>query len=252
MVESVRENLSDFGTAFARGLAAVPNPYGPIVMQVRPSVLARAEDVAICTRSAGAQDFDREVESFDSLDDLDAVFRYPARSAIWARSELRFGAELQAAVGDRYPGAAAAEVSLSMEPELIPFDDVIAVWVDPISIGRARLLDVTRASLARDSRNVKAHARYFKVQQRRDILADIVRFLIEPVPPRLALLARRADVSDETRAFAAAVAERGLDWQFGRFASYLRAGTLEPLRALAAGAPDLSYSVTEPRVEVHQ
>src|SRR4051812_39709859 len=47
-------NLSDFGRSFAYGAEAVPNPYGPIVFQIRPAALLRAEDVSIALRSAGA------------------------------------------------------------------------------------------------------------------------------------------------------------------------------------------------------
>src|SRR5688572_21785029 len=67
-------NLSDFGWAFAHGAAAIPNPYGPIAFQIRPTALLRASDAAFCLRSAGAPGFHRDGESLRTLDDLDRVF----------------------------------------------------------------------------------------------------------------------------------------------------------------------------------
>jgi hypothetical protein len=56
-------NLEDFGCTFANGGRAVPNPYGPVLLRLRPSVLLGAKDVAVCLRSAGTRGFDRRRES---------------------------------------------------------------------------------------------------------------------------------------------------------------------------------------------
>src|SRR5262249_8889960 len=60
--DKVFVNLSDFGRTFASGGKGVPNPYGPILLKIRPEALLEASDLAICLRSASATDFNREAE----------------------------------------------------------------------------------------------------------------------------------------------------------------------------------------------
>ena len=66
--DKVFVNLSDFGKTFANGGNGVPNPYGPILIQVRPAVLLEATDIAISLKSAGAPNFDREKEALKTVE----------------------------------------------------------------------------------------------------------------------------------------------------------------------------------------
>jgi hypothetical protein len=228
MWSNVFVNLSDFGAAFAHGARAVPNPFGPIVFQIQPSALGRAVDAAFCLRSAGARDFDREGESLSSLEDIELLFRNPAKHGFPRSSFLRFGDQLREAFAPRYPTATSAEVSLTMDPELIPVDDVIAIWVDATSVGGHSLLDAVTALVPT---GMRVHPRYYW-EERAVAIDDIVRTLADEYGrPSLRTLAGRADLAESTRAWAQAVLERDLDWQFQRYASYLIEGTLRRLPA---------------------
>jgi hypothetical protein len=218
-------NLSDFGGAFAHGSTGVPNPYGPIAFQIRPSALERAIDAAFCLRSAGARDFSRDEESLGTVDDIERIFMHPIDAGFPRSGHPKHRDQLRDAFSPRFPDATAAEVSLTLDPELIPLSEVIAVWVDPIQVGERMLAEVV-AELAAGHGIDRVHGRWMS-EERRVILADVVRYVADASgPPSLQTLARRGDLGPVTREWAVAVLERGLDWQFARYASYLREGTL--------------------------
>jgi hypothetical protein len=216
-------NLTDFGAVFAHGYDAIPNPYGPIVFQIHPGALARASEVAITLRSAGAHDFDREGESLATTADLERLFRFPSTAPFPHRIQVLLGEGLRSAFAPQYPEATAPEISLTMEPELIPLDAVVAVWVDPLEARGAPLLDLVLE--ATDGLGLRVRRRYV-VESRQPVIRDIARYLRDlNGPPTLRTLAGRADVDAATRAWATAVLSRDLDWQFRRYATYLLAGT---------------------------
>lgn len=218
-------NLSDFGGAFAHGSTGVPNPYGPIVFQIRPRALERAIDAAFCLRSAGARDFARDEESLHSVDEIERIFMHPIDAGFPRSGYPKHRDQLREAFSPRFPDATAAEVSLTLDPELIPLSEVIAVWVDPIQVGELALSEVVSTRAAANGID-RVHERWMS-EERRGILANVVRYLSDGNgPPSLQLLARRGDVTAATRAWSQAVLERGLDWQFARYAAYLREGTL--------------------------
>lgn len=226
MWPKVFANLSDFGGAFAHGAEAVPNPYGPIVMQIHPRALRRAIDVAICLRSAGARDFDRDVESLGSLDDIEQLFSYPASAPFPERSFTLYGLGLRERFDPKYPEATSAEVSLSMDPELIPFEDVVVVWVDPISVGSQTLAELADIAARGAAWSPRLRTRSIS-EDRKVVLADVVRYLQDAHGPfSLRSLAGRADVESVTREWATALLARNLDWQFKRYGAYLLEGTL--------------------------
>lgn len=230
-------NLSDFGKSFANRAAAVPNPYGPIVFQIRPSALLRASDVSITLRSAGAHDFDRDAESLDSVDDVERLFLFGRSANPLDRSTTLFGDRLREAFSPRFPQASAAEASLTAEPELLPLEDVVAIWVDPLEIGGVNLVETVagRIAMGRTARPVRArHLR----EPRHDIYRDVVSFLADGGRPDLRLLAGRADVGEPKRDWARSLIARDLNWQFERFGGYLRAGTIDVLH-LDAETPSL-------------
>lgn len=76
--DKVFVNLNDIGAVFAHGGEASPNVYGPIVLQVRPAALRRAEDVAVTLQSSGSANYDRSAESLATIEDLRRVFLHPA------------------------------------------------------------------------------------------------------------------------------------------------------------------------------
>lgn len=68
-------NLQDFGTFFHNSKVGVPTPYGPILISLDPEVLADANDVAICLRSAGSTGFKRESEALSEISSVEKLFK---------------------------------------------------------------------------------------------------------------------------------------------------------------------------------
>ena len=217
-------NLDDFGRSFARGWDATPNPYGPIAIQVGPAALRGAIDVAVCLRSAGASDFDRSGESLSMLEDVDRLFLHPIEAPAFDRMEVRFGEALRGVFAPAHPYATSAEVSLTIEPELVSFRHAIVVWVDPIDVARVPLVELVRRRFLDRGVAVKVRERSIDVL-RRTVLAEVITAVGDGLP-LLQLLERRADLSEATRTWAAALRSRGLQWQFERWSRYLLEGTL--------------------------
>lgn len=222
-------NLADFGATFAHGCRSVPNPYGPIALQLRPTALLEAGDAAICLRSAGASDFDRDVESLADPDDVDRLFAHPPEAGVFKAMEPLFGERLREAFAPRYPYATSPEASLSVPSGHLGFGYLVAVWVDPVIVGDRSLLGAVRERI---DPAVPVLPRWLD-DDRRLVYDDVQRVLTEGMPPLLRLLRGRGDVSPVTREWAEAVSDLSLDWQFERFAQYLAEGTLGELRRAA-------------------
>jgi hypothetical protein len=54
--DKVFGNLKEFGEIFADGMPWPPTVYGPIQLQLNPSALLEASDVAVCLRSGELKD----------------------------------------------------------------------------------------------------------------------------------------------------------------------------------------------------
>ena len=228
-------NLEDFGHSFARGGTATPNAYGPIAMQIRPDALLHATDVAVCLRSAGAAGFDREAESLDTTEDVDRIFRYPIDAGFPRSSSTRFGETLRAAFPGRACELTSCEVSCTISEGLAPIGATVVVWVDPIDVPGARLVDLVRDQAAAAELGTIVRERTM-IAERRTVIQEVSDLLsVEQLPLRL--VAGRHDLSAATRAWAAELVERGLGWQFERYSRYLVVGTLEPITAIARSKP---------------
>jgi len=219
-------NLEDFGSAFALGRAAVPNPYGPILLRLGPSALREASDIAICLRSAGADDFDRNAESLPNTTEVDRLFRHPIGHSYPA--DLKHQAEIREAFGD--PRARNPEISCTTDNGLISISHVNAAIVDDYIIDNSSF--VGTVGRAREESGIK-----FPVWKRRNykagrenLLNEIAQILLKSESTgSLMELIRSDGSSDEIKEWAGQVQLRNLDWQYDRFADYLLRGSLLPL-----------------------
>ena len=226
-------NLDDFGRSFAAGRRAVPNAYGPVVFQIRPEALLDAADVAVALRSAGAHDFDRETESLSDIAEVDRIFRSPADVGFPQSADIRFGEEL----AEVFPGtqfeAKSAEVSISHPAELLSLEHVSMVCAEPIQVDGAKLVDVVSRLVERLAPPMVVRER--STGEREEVWNDLVTLLADGALPA-ALVANRVDVGEPTRRWFDHLRERGLEWQFDRFAAYFYEGTLRHLARPAGGA----------------
>ncbi len=76
--DKVFMNFSDFGKTFSNGHDAVPNTYGPILLQIDPAILREAIDIAICVQPVGSSNFNRKKCALSSVEAVDKLFVHPA------------------------------------------------------------------------------------------------------------------------------------------------------------------------------
>lgn len=226
--DMVFTNLDDFGRTYATEGNATPNAYGPIALQVRSSALLSARSVAVCLRSAGARGFSRAGESLEDPAQLEALYRHPPTAGFPRSAAPRFSREIAEELGLPEQSVHVPEVSIDLPAGMVPADQLVVAWVDPISLGDgASLPDQVRELAAAAGLTIPVRERSMS-EDRRVILSDLCRVLSERPWP-LRLVAGRVDVADLTRVWARDVLDAGLDWQFDRFARYLHEGTLLPL-----------------------
>ncbi len=221
-------NLQDFGQGFASAHAAVPNPYGPLLLRLHPLALLEADDVAVCLRSAGTPGFDRERESLKTIADVNRLFWKPLSEGR-ALTNLKFKDALRREFG---PAAVTVEVSCTGKLGKLSFANLCDVVVDPYTIAGTPLTIWTRRAIAGSGLKVPVETR------RTDIVIgayDDIASLVGQCTPTLAEFPNLT-----TNVFLLGWAERirtgGLEYQFRRFADYLREGTLRPVTTLACTA----------------
>jgi len=222
--DKVFVNLSDFGSMFGRGRAAVPTPYGPIQLILDPECLRAALDVAVCLRSAGEAGFDRKREALDTVDSVDALYTYPRDVGLPKSRWIKFVADLRREFHD--PRAQSPEVSVSVEEGFIPFWFVQDIIVDPYVITGLPLLRRVHAAIERTELPIRIVER--RQKRGSDIYSQLAKMIAEATPP-LAQLVREAP-SEDLRDWAEKVKVRSLEYQWKRYGDYLREGTLIPIK----------------------
>jgi hypothetical protein len=148
-------NLEDFGTIFASGKAGVPNVYGPILFRFKPIALLGATDIAICLRSAGASDFNRQVESLNRISDVNKLFHFPSN-----RPNLKFKPFLQEAFGAK---AQSVEISCTFPNGILPFDELVDIVVDPYIINGQKLSNIVASFIEAADLDFPVKKRFVKI-----------------------------------------------------------------------------------------
>lgn len=226
--DKVFVNLADFGESFARGGKSVPNPYGPILFQILPSVLLRTSDVAVCLRSAGAQGFNREVEALRTVEEIDRLFLY--QNDVFPHSKrhlIKFGENLQDEFED--PSAQTPEVSCTASKGILPIQSVKLVRVDPYVVNNQKLLNQVNEIKRKYSFTFPVYERNRFQNSRRIIYNEITNQIGEEIPS-LYTITQDDTCSQLLREWARQILDGDLEWQFERYAMYLRDGTLKPMR----------------------
>ena len=216
-------NLDDFGRGYAAGHPAVPNPYGPILLVVRAEALFAAEDVAVCLRSAGELDYDRQREALTSTAEVERLFKYSRAEGRPRSSYVKGRAELER----DFPGARGPEVSCTVPGQQLSLEHVTLARVDPYALRGTQLKHVVDRIAGDHGVGFQAYLRDC-LPERAAVLNELAEIVVPQVPV-LGTLARATELSEELRTWADELRRRGLEWQFRRFATYLREGTVLPL-----------------------
>ena len=221
VLDKVFANLSDFGMTFANGGAGVPNPYGPILLQINPIALLEASDVAICLRSAGATNFNRQKEALKTNQDIDRIFLNSSDSAYPFSTYIKFKDKLQEDFG--YPNAHDPEISLSIESGMLSLEYVAFAKTDPYMIGRKSLRMLA-------SEYISSSKFAFSVKNRNCIdpklYSELAQFAVNP-KETLSKISQNEETSPSLKKWAKKAIGCDLEWQYERFAKYLREGTLQ-------------------------
>lgn len=225
--DKVFVNLADFGESFARGDKSVPNPYGPILFQILPSALLETSDVAVCLRSAGAQGFNRERESLTTVKEIDRLFLHPNNVlSSPKRRMIKFGDKLRAEFEN--PNAQTPEISCTVSSGVVSMQRVKFVRVDPYVVNNQRLRNWADRIKQEYSVQFPIYERN-RFQNSRGLLYNQIAERISEGFPSLSAIVQDSTCSPPLREWAEQITD--LDWQFQRYAKYLRDGTLEPMRA---------------------
>ena len=220
-------NPLDFGVIFARGWDGVPTVYGPIAFVFRPEALMEASDVAICLRSAGCPDFDRERESLSSVDEVDKIFRFDKDCPdIHQRAEIKYISELRDTFRLAY--ASNPEISLTFPGNCLSFQHLCYVLVDPYRIRGKYLFTIVREWSRSAEFDTEIRQRPYPFVRFK--MAEEIAILLENDVPTLEDLMNDEAVSINLREWAGRLAARpGRADQWRRYATYLRNGTLLPI-----------------------
>ncbi len=226
--DKVFGNLAEFGEIFANGRPWPPTVYGPIQLQIKPSALLDASDVAICIRSAGGEGFNRESEAL-TIDEIDRTFYHP-RNAPFPESTM---VKSQHLLGEEFAKTKpqSPEISCSVSNQVLSVKYIIAAQVDPYVLNGQSLLDhVSNVVKNRQEFNFRVISRSCKEKSRVHLYNEIAECIREEIRSPYDL-ARDSMLNPTLREYAQQVlgnseAER----QFNRYVKYLLHGTLRPMR----------------------
>jgi len=222
--DKVFGNLEDFGRTFASGKPAVPNPFGPILFQIKPEALYEATDVAICLRSAGRPGFNRENEALSSIQDVDRLFLYPIEHS--KSYFVKHPTQLQEEFTPTASKASAPEISCTVVSGLFPLHYVNYVRVEPYIIQRQPLQAKVKEIISNKGAKFKVFERELdRCPPYTNELLEIIKSDL----PSLQNLSQNPRVSLELRDWSIKLMEKNLEYQFNRFAKYLYHGTILPI-----------------------
>ena len=209
-------NLSDFGYWFAQGKNNIPNPYGPILLCFDPKVLENANDISITLWSAGASDFDRELNGI-AAEDVPRLFIDSDSPYVQFQDKLRCEFDNKK--------AESPEMNCSFNNELAVVDYLAYIRVDPYRTDTYYLPDVVREIVEQYSLSCRVFGRDCLDchTSRYRILWDAITRSASSGGDVLAAIGHDPLMSawaDRVRS------QSTLSFQFGRYAKYLLDGTV--------------------------
>jgi hypothetical protein len=157
-------NLSDFGRWFGEAAGNMPNPFGPILLIIKPNALASALNVAVCLRSAGAKGFNREKEALP-LDHVERLFCHPANAGTPQSTYVKFSEELQKEFHTSQ--ARSPEISCTYPNGILPLEFVSKILVDPYTIGDQALVYLVQQTVNQANAMLKGKIRKRSVNEAR-------------------------------------------------------------------------------------
>ncbi len=243
--DKVFGNLTDFGFGFARGeknphTAPTPNPYGPIQLVYRPEVFEEVEDVAICLRSAGGRNFDRDKEALANTEEVNRIFLNPLQEEntlpTFDQAYIKFSADLKKefGFGVDYKRTLNPEVSMIVNGEKISFAQIDKILVDFYEVDGISLLSKVQQTLKNwYGLKCEVSTRDYHEEEgedRKNILTELTGLMLQG-KQNFADFKAETTLSPYTIDWLNRIEKGNLIYQFNRFAEYLRSGTVLELHS---------------------
>lgn len=224
-------NLSDFGRWFCEEAGNMPNPFGPILLIIKPNALASALDIAICLRSAGANSFKREKEAL-ALEQVERLFCHPPNASAPQSTYVKFAEELQQEFCT--PQARSPEISCTYPNGILPLEFVSKILVDPYTVGDQALVYLVQQTVDRSAPMLKGKIKRRPVNEARRKLYTELAAVMSSRAVSLKRIVATSSANSALKSWASGALENDLEYQFKRFSQYLFEGTLQPIREMQA------------------
>jgi hypothetical protein len=152
--KTLKENLYDFGSIFARAPRAVPNIYGPIALVFSPRCFGRMQDICITQQSILSLGEAWRSCAIDSKDGVDALLQ-----------------------GDGFGSPIAKDweyAELSCSNRTLHFDDLEEILVEPMLVEGSVLLELMKEEAGRAGVTCPIKERIYRSLANRIALRDLV------------------------------------------------------------------------------
>lgn len=230
--DKVFVNLADFGKTFANGGGATPNTYGPILLVIHPTALTAANDLAITLRSAGASDFNREKESLVTLDEIDRLFVNPVNSPGQTATFIKFKEALQKVF--HFPKATNPEINCSFPEGTISLRYIESIVVDPYDFKIYEgdtLQSFVYYMMKSHNLRCELKKRFCRCYPRVALYNEILD-VVSGDEITFQQILSSGNSSAELKRWIEQMQQFNLEYQFCRFANYLREGTIYPVLSM--------------------
>lgn len=225
-------NLQDFGVAFAQGqrndnTAPTPNPYGPILLILNPEIFMEAADIAICLRSASGMNFNRDTEALPDTETVNRIFEYENvvdAPNQYARAYVAFSGTLR----DRFNNnnAMTPEVSCAVENEILSFNQLLRIIIDPYVINNQSLAAKVRSLKNQYGLNGVVWERLYRQGENRlEMKQELANILLHEFVA-IQQIIQNEDNSENLRDWATRIEKGNMTFFYNRFTRYLMTGTI--------------------------
>ena len=234
--DKVFVNLSDFGNYFAlysmsnKYTASIPTIYGPISIQMIPTGLEKADDICLSLKSAGLKGFNREDYGI-SIEQVEDIFVCVECENPSDEPYIKRTNELREIFDIKDPGALNPELNFSIENEILGFENIISITIDPIIVNGRELYDVVKEMLYYYEIDTFVLKRKFHYREGND-RKKLIKIISENLSKNELNLTSLKEVLKDFEYglnWINRIENGGLEYNLNRYLNYLKAGTIDKL-----------------------
>ena len=213
-------NLDDFGAAFANRKNATPNAYGPIQFVFNAKVLLEVDDISLTLQSMGGQEMDRIVESLCMIKEVKKLFEFDLNE--YGEKVGRIKKKYKLKKIFFYKKVTSPEMNCTIPNQIASFQHLSYLIVDPYDFSGRSLTDITNDLLNQHKIEKECKTRIGGVERMR-----MYNYLLEQIRNGVDSVNDLMNYDRYCKKWIDGILENKLDWQFSRYAQYLREGTIK-------------------------